>query len=206
MAASKTFGASIEPTHAGPYQNDALIPPGRLDSPALTPTVSNEDMTGYHDSPVNAPIHSPFYTHPPASFERVHSRQNSKNHIVTYEKDLEAAHNNSTLTPLSAAPTAADDNPFTSKVSVEHSKECKMWPSKQTLMQEKAAERRKKLSSRGCAPVRHWWAKFDRKHKLIMKLILAFLVVGAIVGICVGISVRVHGTYVSRHGAKEIGE
>ncbi|TKA79794.1 hypothetical protein B0A55_03286 [Friedmanniomyces simplex] len=210
-----TFGASIEPT-SGPYSHDALIPPRGLDSPVLTPAVSHEDLTTpYQDQPF--PVHSPFYQHPPASFERIHSRQTSKNDILAYEKDLEAHHthnnnnnNSNTLTPLSATAggNGTDDNPFTSKVSVEHSKECTMWPSKQTLMQEKAAERRKKLSRKGyagCAPARDWWAKFDRKHKLVMKLLLAFFVVGAIVGICVGISVAVHGTYYSKNGQAQVG-
>ncbi|KAK0942693.1 hypothetical protein LTR29_005780 [Friedmanniomyces endolithicus] len=153
-----TFGASIQPS-SSPYQHDVLLPRREMDSPALTPAVSHEDMnTQYHDQP-NIPVHSPFYQHPPASFERVHSRQTSKNNIYTHEKDLEANHLNDntdttahTLTPLSAtANHNPDTNPFTSKVSVEHSKECTMWPSKQTLMQDKAAARQKKNSRKGYA-------------------------------------------------------
>ncbi|KAK3116578.1 hypothetical protein LTR53_002946 [Teratosphaeriaceae sp. CCFEE 6253] len=197
-----TFGASIHPS--SPYQHDALLPPRHLDSPVLTPATSHDDIgSEYHDRP--APPHSPFYTHPPASFERIHSRQNSKTGIV-YEKDLEGAHN--TLTPL-AGGGSNDANPFTSKVSVEHSKECAMWPSKQTLLQEKAAERQRRHSRKGpvgCAPAREKWARMSRKQKLGMKLVLAFVIVGAVVGIAVGISVAVHGTYYSRHGQQNIGE
>ncbi|KAK0261794.1 hypothetical protein LTR91_024446 [Friedmanniomyces endolithicus] len=211
-----TFGASIQPS-SSPYQHDTLLPRREMDSPALTPAVSHEDMnTQYHDQP-NIPVHSPFYQHPPASFERVHSRQTSKNNIYTHEKDLEANHLNDntsttahTLTPLSAtANHNPDTNPFTSKVSVEHSKECTMWPSKQTLMQDKAAARQKKNSRKGyagCAPARAWWAQFDRRHKLVMKVLIALFVVGAIVGICVGISVAVHGTYYSNSGQAAVGQ
>ena len=84
-----------------------------------------------------------------------------------------------------------------------------MWPSKQTLMQEKAAERQRKMSRkgvRGCAPARERWMGMSRKQKLIAKLLMALFIVGAIVGIAVGISVAVHGTYYSRHGQQDIGE
>ena len=205
-----TFGASIVPTHSHTQYNaeDALLPPQTLDSPVLTPAASHEDIgSEYNATGKPIPIHSPFYTHPPASFERVqtsHSRQTSKVNITTNEKDLEAG-----LTPLTTHAASHNDesNPFTSKVSLEHNKECKMWPSKQTLMLQKTEARRAKHARKvcgGCAPVRQWWGQFDKKQRLIMKMLVAFLVIGAIVGICVGISVAVHGTYYSNQGQQSV--
>ena len=169
-----TFGASIVPTiTADNHADTALLPSRSIDSPVLTPAVSHEDMSSaYENKPI--PPHSPFYQHPPASFERAHSRNTSKTNINAFEKDVEAGG----LTPLSAVD---NDNPFTSKVSIERNQECKMWPSKQTLMQERAAEKHKKHARRGvtaCAPLRARWAKFDKKQRLIIKIILA-LPVGA---------------------------
>lgn len=203
MAASDektTFGASIVPTDDH-HADEALIPPPRLDSPALTPAVSRDDMsTTYEGRPI--PVHSPFYQHPPASFERVHSRQTSKTNLGTYEKDLETGD----VTPLAAT---GDENPFTSKISVDCNKECKMWPSRQTLMEQKTAEKRKQRAREGitgCVPMREWWAKQSKRQRLIIKIILAFFVVGAIVAIGVGISAAVHGTYYSNHGQQQVGD
>ncbi|KAK3670096.1 hypothetical protein LTR78_010036 [Recurvomyces mirabilis] len=206
-----TFGASIIPTqsHTQYAADDALLPPQTLDSPVLTPAASNEDIASeYNASGKPIPIHSPFYTHLPASFERVqttHSRQTSKANISTSEKDLEAG-----LTPVTthAASRNDENNPFTSRVSLEHNKECKMWPSKQTLMLQKTEARRAKHARKFCggcaAPVRQWWGQFDKRQRLIMKILMAFFVVAAIVGICVGISVAVHGTYYSNSGQQSV--
>lgn len=210
MASSTNFGASIVQS---PYKNhtaqDALLPPSGLDSPVLTPVVSREDVgSDYVLGSKPIPPHSPFYQHPPTSMERIttHSRQQSKSHLgVTSEKELETG-----FTPL-ATPSYnphGEANPFTSAVSLEHNKECKsMWPSKQTLMLQRAETRREKHSKRACggfAPVRQWWAKFDKRQRLIMKILMAFVTVGAIVAICVGISVAVHGTYYSNKGQQSV--
>lgn len=192
---STNFGASVVSTHA--EETDALRPPPMLDSPVLTPAVSNEDMTNeYTEKPV--PPHSPFYQHPPASFERI---QTSKTNMAatTYEKDLESGH---------ASPLAGidDDNPFTSKISVDHNKECKMWPSKNTLMQQRTRDkhqRRVMKGCAGCAPLRQWWAKFDKRQQLYFKIAIALVLIGVAVAIGVGISRAVHGTYYGKNGSQQ---
>lgn len=195
-----TFGATVVVPDTRP-SND-LRPPQMLDSPVLTPAVSHEDMSSdFTEKPV--PPQSPFYQHPPASFERVHSRQNSKNYLGAYEKDLESGH----ATPLTMAD---DENPFTSKISVDANKECRMWPSRQTLTQQKAAEKKKRRAVRGwagCAPFREWWTtRFNKRQRLYIKIAVGLFLVGVAVAIGVGISKAVHGTYYSSgNGMQDVG-
>lgn len=192
-----TFGASIVPTSQQPAEN-VLRPPPASESPALTPMASREDMPSDHlVKPV--PPHSPFHQHPPASFEKVHSRQASKTNVATYEKDLESGN----ATPLTGV---NDENPFTSKISVDCNKECKMWPSRQTIIQSKMAEKRRRRDRKccaGCGPVRDFWAQFDKRQKLLIKLAIGLFLVGIIVAIGVGISKAVHGTYYSQNGSQQ---
>jgi len=142
------------------------------------------------------PPHSPFYQHPPASFERVHSRQSSKTNVGTYEKDLESGN----ATPL----TAEEENPFTKTITVDRNQECKMWPSKQTLMQTKMAEKRRKRDTASCAgciaPAKDFWQKFDKRQQLYLKIGIAVFLVGVAVAIGVGISKAVHGGYYTAGG------
>ncbi|TKA27738.1 hypothetical protein B0A50_04839 [Salinomyces thailandicus] len=196
------FGATIIPS-TRPSNDDTLRPPQMLESPVLTPVASREDPRAeYAEKPI--PPHSPFYQHPPASFERIHSQQNSKTNIGFYEKDLESGH----VTPLT---TADDENPFTSKISVDRNVECRMWPSRQTLTQQKQAEKQKRRQIRGwagCAPLRQWWSsRFDRRQRLWVKIAIALFLVGVAVALGVGISKAVHGTYYSSgNGKQEVGD
>ena len=190
-----TFGATIVPTPSKTdSQRDLTLPP-ILDSPALTPAVSREDLNP-ENSERRVPPHSPFYQHPCDSFERGHSRQNSKANVPLNEKDLEAG----VQTPLSPEDP---NNAFTSKVSVDVNKECRMWPSKQTLIQEKLAEKKKKRDRElcgGCGPVRDFWGRLSKRQKLTTKIVLALFLVGVVVAIAVGISVAVNGTVYSGEG------
>ena len=192
MASNTTFGATIVPTPAKQSADGITLPPPVLDSPVLTPAVSREDLSTEFPAR-RVPIHSPFYQHPPASFERVHSRQNSKDGPSATEKDLE---------PGVQTPLAGDsDHPFASKVSVDCSKECRMWPSKQTLIQSRKEGKKKRMNGKfcgGCAPVRDFWARFTARQRLYIKIALALFFVGVVVAIAVGITVAVNGTvYVS---------
>ena len=85
-----------------------------------------------------------------------------------------------------------------------------MWPSKQTLIQEKQAEKKKRRNEQccgGCAPVRDRWAGLTKKQKLLIKIGIALFVVGVAVAIAVGISVAVNGTvYVSDGHTENIPE
>ncbi|KAI7681905.1 hypothetical protein KC322_g14100 [Hortaea werneckii] len=202
-----TFGATIVPTSPDPLRpshDDILRPPQMLDSPVLTPSTSHEDMTpAYSEKPI--PPHSPFYQHPPASFERIHSRQTSKNHLGVYEKDLESGVGGGESNPNLATPLtipADDENPFTSKISIDANKECRMWPSRQTLTQQRAAQKTKRRAARGwagCAPLREWWTKrFTKRQRWWIRIAIAVVVVGVMVAIGVGISKAVHGSYYSR--------
>ncbi|KAI7397227.1 hypothetical protein KC328_g5013, partial [Hortaea werneckii] len=157
------------------------------------------------------PPHSPFYQHPPASFERIHSRQTSKNHLGVYEKDLESGGGGGGSTNLATPLTMPDDeNPFTSRISIDANKECRMWPSRQTLTQQRAAQKTKRRAARGwagCAPLREWWTtRFTKRQRLWIQIAIAFVLVGVAVAIGVGISIAVHGSYYSSaDGRKDVG-
>ncbi|GAB7359263.1 hypothetical protein MBLNU230_g5920t1 [Neophaeotheca triangularis] len=192
------FGATVIPTDNGTHQN--TLPPTSV-SPALTPAASNDDLNDtYHTSP--PPIHSPFYQHPPASFERVsysHSRQQSFKSPTaintTNEKDLEAQ---AATTPLTVCTTrGGEENPFASKYSLDYNKECKMWPSKNTLMASKLADKRRRAETRRCGGSRvkmeDAWRERSKKQKLIIKIAIAVVVCGIMVAIGVGITNAVHG-------------
>lgn len=215
-----TFGASIVATPQRPKDNTQFLSPSSPDSPlALSPTPSDEDMNhSYNEKPI--PPHSPFYQHPPASFEKppstlrpqqTHSRQNSKNglNVTTFEKDLEGGYLTPQLTPLGQLDD--DGHPFTQRISIDPAanQECKMWPSRQTLMQTRAAEKKRRREVKHCAgivvPVRDRFNAMSKKQKLASKAALGVLLIGVAVAIGVGISVAVHGSYYSGNGQAQVG-
>lgn len=70
-----------------------------------------------------------------------------------------------------------------------------MWPSRQTLLQSRMAEKKRKRETKwcgGCGPVKDYWATYTPRQKLLIKILLALLVVGAATAIGVGISIAVH--------------
>ena len=198
MASNTTFGASIvQPSQQTP--NKIIPPTPLLDSPALTPATSTEDFsTQRHSIDSPEPSRSPFYQKDPTQPEPTHSRTSSQNRPIVNEKDIEAGPN----TPLTD-----ENNPFTSKVNLSCNKECKMWPSKNTLAQSRKAEQKKKRDEKFCGPVTDYCSRFTKRQKLIMQIILAFLIIGVVVAIAVGITVAVNGTvYVSDDQSKQISE
>ena len=193
------FGASVVPVQQRTHEEGELQRPQLLESPALTPAPSNEDMSSNYTQEKHIPSHSPLYQHPSAPSDHVNGRQNSKFNFNTYEKDLESGH----PTPMA---TDEETNPFTSHISVDHNQECKMWPSKQTLMRQKTQEKTKQRQLKGfaaLAPLRERWSSLERKQKLYIKIAIAFLLVGIAVALGVGISKAVHGTYYGGHGEQE---
>ncbi|EGP86154.1 unnamed protein product [Zymoseptoria tritici ST99CH_1A5] len=194
MSSQTTFGATIVPTlqTSTPDRNYLLAP--KSESPALTPTVSNDDtMQNYTGEKPILP-HSPFYTHPPASNEVV-----NKHSLSVFEKDIESGN----TTPLSRHDAA---NPFSKSLAVENSTECTMWPSKQTLRQQKQAQKSRKREKSAFAPVATRWANLSKKQKMASKILLALFLIGAAVALGVGISVAVKGAYyVSDGSSKAVG-
>jgi hypothetical protein len=194
MASSTTFGATIVPQQPKRSDDEARLPPPTLDSPALTPAVSREDLAEDTEQKRHVPPHSPFYQHISDSTDRAHSRTASRTNVAANEKDLEAG----VSTPL--APLGGDA-PFTSKVSLDCNKECKMWPSKQTLMESRKAEKKKKREGKmcgGCGPLVDWWGGKTKRQRLIIEVLIGLVILGIIIAIAVGITVAVNGTvYVS---------
>lgn len=135
--------------------------------------------------------------------EKVHSRAGSKTHINVFEKDLEAGQS----TPLAVAD---QDNPFRSKVSVDCNKECKMWPSRQTLMQTHLAEKQRRRDGRCCGGFGqvqdYFHSRFDKRQRLWIKILIAVFIVGVAIALGVGISKAVgSGVWSSNGGTQPIG-
>lgn len=193
--ASTTFGATVVP--AAEQKQSTLQPQPFVDSPAITPVSSHDNLSAEYGHGV--PVQSPFYTHPPASHEVIPSAT-KKSHLNIYEKDLEAG-NDAPLTPSSE-----DEHPFSQRLAVDHSKECTMWPSKQTLKEKYQAEKQKRRQKKGIKalnPVRERWSAMSSRSKLISKILFALFIVGIAVALGVGISVAVKGTYYSGEGSNK---
>ncbi|EME80386.1 uncharacterized protein MYCFIDRAFT_177329 [Pseudocercospora fijiensis CIRAD86] len=161
-------------------------------SPALTPAVSRSSFQDEYTGP-HVPPHSPFYQHPPSSNELslpLSATKHAKVHQV-HEKDLESGND----TPLT--PHSYDEHPFSAKTAVEHTKECQMWPSTQTLKQKYKEDKKQRRAARGgcCMPVRAQWSKLGARNRILVKIAIAVLVIGIAVGLGVGISAAVKGSY-----------
>jgi hypothetical protein len=186
-----TFGASIVTKEQNSHSIALNLPEQHLDSPVLTPVPS---IDGSRDPERSPSVGSPFYEHPAASHEFARSYySNLKASGGVTEKELE----NGDLSPVSRE----EPNPFTSQVSVGHNKECKMWPSKQTLLQTRAAQKQQRRANRTCAPLRDRWVQSSKRQRLMIKIAAALFVVGIAVAIGVGISLAVGGTYYKADGS-----
>ncbi|KAM0690717.1 hypothetical protein Q7P36_009486 [Cladosporium allicinum] len=194
-----TFGASVV---AQPDEKAYMLPTGTTESPALTPAASR-DSVALHDAPLSdntpLPVHSPFYTHPPASHERVQSTPAKPAHL-TSEKDLEYGD----VTPYSGGAHNDEENPFSKKCAVGTSaQECTMWPTHQTLRQTRLADKKQRRQNRtcGCGMVKDRWAGLSKNQRLAIRILIALMVIGAIVGVAVGITRSVNGGVWSGKGA-----
>lgn len=168
-----TFGAVVQ---------DASIPEPTSNL-ALRPQLSTISSVNTSQTQTPAGIdstnpYSAFYKHPEARRSLdASSAPQSKTHLdVDIDvRDLEAG-----SVPLSAATT---QNP---KVSVDgRVKECTMWPSRQTIMENKKMHKR----ARGC----NLFRSLNSKQRLWAKILIAALVIAAAVGLGVGISRAVGG-------------
>ncbi|CAI6341612.1 unnamed protein product [Periconia digitata] len=165
-----TFGAVVQDA---PINSTSDIPlrPQPSASSSLNASTPNDAAGIDSTNPYSA-----FYKHPEArrSLEASSALQ-SKTHLEVDVRDLEAG-----SLPLSAATT---QNP---KVSVDgRVKECTMWPSRQTIMENKKMNKR----ARGCKQFRN----LNSKQRLWAKILIAALVIAAAVGLGVGISRAVGG-------------
>lgn len=194
MASNTTFGATIVPTPRTDHER-IHTPRTLLDSPALTPAVSHDDMVDYlGEKP--APPHSPFYTHPPSSNEVVRMSKSATRSQSHFEKDVESG----VETPLSHSDGFS---PFSKNLAVQSQTECTMWPSKQTLKQQHQATKSGKRSKRVYAPVMNAWSNCTKRQRLLIKIVIALFVIGAAVGLGVGISVAVKGAYYTGDGKSQ---
>ncbi len=86
-----------------------------------------------------------------------------------------------------------------------------MWPSKQTLVESRKAEKKKRRQNQTCGnlvgPVVDRWGRLTKKQRLWVKIALALFVLGVVVAIAVGITVAVNGTvYVNDNRSETIPE
>lgn len=113
-----------------------------------------------------------------------------------FEKDVESG----VETPLSHTDGSS---PFSKSLAVESQTECTMWPSKQTLKQQKQATKLGKRKKGICAPVLNMWSDCTKRQRLLLKIVIALFVIGAAVGLGVGISIAVKGAYYTGDGKSQ---
>ncbi|KAL5121946.1 hypothetical protein ACEQ8H_000162 [Pleosporales sp. CAS-2024a] len=176
-----TFGVTIEKAPAGPQpsepqaqQQPALRSPASTDSARsmTSAELAQKEMAVDSSNPYSA-----FYKHPEArrSLDATTAPQ-TKAHLTVHpvERDAEAG------LPLSTATTQQP------KLSVDgRVKECTMWPSRQTVLEQRKTYRR----SRGC----NLFKNLTGKQRLWAKILIALVVVAAAVGLGVGITRAVGG-------------
>ncbi|KAI5237133.1 hypothetical protein E4T42_09241 [Aureobasidium subglaciale] len=179
-----TFGATVDT----PTKTQNHLAPNVFDTPkSLSPVVTV-------DAPSDEPL-TPFYAAPSADI----SRQTLPAGRVS-ETDLESARKEgyfitsnplgsdlnlpSEMAPVSAVPTG-------SRLSFDgRTKECTMWPTKQTLRNQDRAERAKRRAARacGCSSIHAWWVGTDKRQRLWFKFIVAAFIVAIACGLGIGIS------------------
>ena len=184
-AGSTTFGAFVVPAVTIPSKNE-LEPQS---------TTQQGSLRSYSSNAI--PNQSPFPQHSPSPFERAYTRQGSSKTDVSFsEKDLESG----AMTPLSTEDP--DATPFSSKIRLDcHNQECTMWPSKQTLIQNHRAEKRKKRDTQCCGSIKEVWSRLSKNQKLACKIAVAVFLAGVAIAIGVGISKAVHGGYYTSQGS-----
>lgn len=201
-----TFGATIDT----PTKNQSHLAPNVFDTPkSLSPVVTQESR-----SAPDAPL-TPFYDATPAA-------QTSTKPTPTgcaRENDLESARKEgylittnslnsnvnlpSEMEPVSAVPTGH-------RLSFDgRTKECTMWPTKQTLRNKDKAERAKRRESRacGCNSVNAWWSSMTKKQRLWFKILVAAFIVAVACGLGIGISKAVGaGVFAGKGQSKPIAD
>ena len=188
------FGASI--VSPDRETRSSLLP--ACDSPSVTPAVSQENLDA-SGATTRTPQPSSTATTPPPVARLA-------------EKDLEACTSTLHADADDAGEASAPyQHPFTCKVSVDCNKEDRMWPSKQTLLQRRQADQKRKRAKKTCGgctgPVVERWQALSKRQRLAIQLIMAVLLLGAVVGIAVGITVSVNGTvYVGSDESRRIPE
>ena len=184
-----TFGATINDT---PSKSQNYLAPNVFDTPksSLSPVATRDSPTS-----ADAPL-TPFYASP--------STQTSSRSLPTdaaaADDDLESARKEgyvvttnpldsqldlpAEMVPVSAIPTGH-------KLSIDgRTKECRMWPTKQTLRDQDRKERSKRRAAKvcGCSSINAMWHDMTRKQRLWFKILLAAFLVAIAVGLGIGIS------------------
>lgn len=181
-----TFGVTIEKPTGLP----TTTPPQPL---LRSPPSNDSTMTSVAEEVVvkelvvdSANPYSAFYKHPEAR-RSMDGALPSKTHltVTTCERDAESG------VALSAASTQQ-----LPKISVDgRVKECSMWPSRQTVLEQRKTYER----TRGCNLFRN----LTNKQRLWCKIVIALVVIAAAVGLGVGISRAVGGGVWAGDGMKK---
>jgi hypothetical protein len=198
-----TFGATVDT----PTKKQSHLAPNVFDTPKSLTPVATQDRSSSPDEPT-----TPFYAAPSAEASRqtlpaaeasdrdLESARKEGYFITTNPLDSEI-NLPAGMAPVSTVPTA-------SRLSFDgRTKECTMWPTKQTLRREDKAERAKRRAARacGCTNIHNWWTSMAKKQRLWLKVFLAALIVAMACGLGIGISKAVGaGVFAGRGQTKPI--
>lgn len=200
-----TFGATIDT----PSKTQNHLAPNVFDTPpkSLSPVMTQEAP-----SAAEAPL-TPFYAAPSAqtSLKSLPIGNACDNDLESARKEGYFITSNpiasdlnlpsSDMLPVSAVPTG-------SRMSFDgRTKECTMWPTKQTLRNQDKAERAKRRAKRacGCNSMNAWWGSMTKKQRLWFKILVAAFLVAIACGLGIGISKAVGaGVFAGKGQSKPI--
>lgn len=129
-------------------------------------------------------ILSPFYTHPPVSFEK----EESKSTVSTVSTAELPLHYIRTATPNEKASGITS---FTS-ITLNRTRDCDMWPNQQTLSKRQTQNRKRRMCG--------WTDKISKKMKVCLILASLAVVVGVAVALGVTISKATNNGYYAGAG------
>lgn len=196
-----TFGASIDT----PSKTQNHLAPNVFDTPkSLSPVITQESRL-VPDAPL-----TPFYVTPSAQTSLKSLPAGRDNDLESARKEgylistnqLDSQLNLPTgMEPVSAVPTG-------SRLSFDgRTKECTMWPTKQTLRNQEKADRAKRRAARacGCNSIHAWWSSISKRQRLWFKILVAAFIVAVACGLGIGISKAVGaGVFAGKGQSKPI--
>ena len=202
-----TFGATVDtPTktqqnHLAPNVFDtpkSLSPVVTVDSPS---TPEAERLTPFYAAP-SAEISR--QTLPPTALDTDLEAARKEGYFITSNPIASDLNLPSGMTTVSNVPTSGSRLSFDGRT-----KECTMWPTKQTLRNQDKAERAKRRAARacGCNSINAWWSSISKKQRLWFKILIAAFLVAIACGLGIGISKAVGaGVFAGKGQTKPIAD
>ncbi|THX57734.1 hypothetical protein D6D06_03544 [Aureobasidium pullulans] len=200
-----TFGATVDT----PTKSQNHLAPNVFDTPKSLSPVVTVDAPSTHDEQL-----TPFYAAPSAEISRqtLSAGCHSDNDLESARKEGYFITSNPVASDLNLPADMANVSavPTGSRLSFDgRTKECTMWPTKQTLRNQDQAERAKRRAARscGCNGINAWWSSMSKKQRLMFQVLIAAFIVAVACGLGIGISKAVGaGVFAGKGQSKPIAD